>query len=693
MIQLNANRPKLEQLPTTQRVALEPILFAVLQQTSAHTGLQYFEQLLPLLCQQLDMQYASISCYQPVNASLITLRHYQGPSPIPNQQHTFATAPCATMPLNQFSYYAEQVAAQFPQDQLMQQLQIKSYIALPIGDADAQLQGVLAIYHPQSVQLTDIQQYLLQFIAARCQAELQRTLDQDALALAQDVLQNLYDGLMITDANQVIQAVNPAFTEITGYSSAEAIGQTPSLLSSGLHGADFYLEMRQSLQQHGYWKNRIIDRNKNGQLIHGWLTIKALTHHHAATTAQYIGIFEDITQKVLQEQENENLSAQLLQSQKMEAIAQLTDGIAHDFNNILACIQGYTELANRLNQNLTESKLTIYLDEIMKASLRAQRLIKQLLLYSRQQSGEPHVFNATSQIKNCMQMLQGTFPSSIIMQLHQPIECYINCDPIQFDQIILNLCINARDAMANKGKLDITLQQHDNYTGRCSACHQRFNGAYLEVCISDTGNGISPDNLSHIFEPFFTTKPKGQGSGMGLSTVRGILHNYQAHIIVESQPTQGSKFRLFFPKADRQPTLEQIVTEHNPPHATSHSTTSTILLVEDEPIVGEMLQELLEMNDYRVHYFADSVAALDWFKQQSARVDLVLTDHTMPHLSGFDMADMIRQLSPSLPIIMLSGSQEMKHQAQQPNSAISAFFEKPFQHLELLTEIQRLLQP
>ncbi|MFQ5469155.1 MAG: response regulator [Gammaproteobacteria bacterium] len=394
----------------------------------------------------------------------------------------------------------------------------------------------------------------------------------------------------------------------------------------------------------------------------------------------YVSVYgRDITERQM-------MQKQLRQSQKMQAIGQLTGGIAHDFNNMLAAIMGYTELARELNAKNGDERMAKYLGEIYRSSARARDLIAQMLAFSRGAKSSGETIYLKPSVTGAIQMIRATLPSSIeIVKRFDSEAGMIVIDPVQLDQVIMNLCINARDAMDGYGRITLSIENVFIESQPCSSCHETIIGEYTELVVQDNGHGIDSNTIEMIFDPFFTRKEVGKGTGMGLSMVHGILHEHHGHIIVESVPEKGSKFRVLFPKAT---VAEDVVVEHE--HLGSQvnidKLTGKVLIVDDEQAVGNFVRELLESKGCRVVYESDSREALTWFSMNSENVDVVILDQTMPALSGVELAQVMFQKRPDIPIILYSGYTDDINRERARELGIEYFLDKPL-NMDLLIRV------
>ncbi|HHJ17409.1 MAG TPA: response regulator [Gammaproteobacteria bacterium] len=394
------------------------------------------------------------------------------------------------------------------------------------------------------------------------------------------------------------------------------------------------------------------------------------------------GIAHDITERI-------QIQRQLRQAQKMEAIGQLTGGIAHDFNNILGSILGYTGLAQQKFAADGEGKLAEYLSEVYRAGERARDLIAQLLAFSRGGSATPRVMMLAPLVKESVKMMRVTMPSSIALVTEvEDDTAAVLMDAVQLQQLIMNLCINARDAIeGSKGYIAIRLRSAHDIKANCSSCHLPLNGDFVELAAEDNGEGISEDILTRIFDPFFTTKAIGKGTGMGLSMVHGIVHGHGGHILVDSKPGKGTVFRLLFPVHRGAENVSVTPDLADKPVSGS----GRIMVVDDDPALTHYLEELLQERGYRVTALTDSREALQHFEQDPHAIDLLLTDQTMPGLAGIRLAQAMLARRPDLPVILCTGYSDKVDAGKAHAMNISGYFTKPVDPVRLTRLMHTLL--
>lgn len=486
--------------------------------------------------------------------------------------------------------------------------------------------------------------------------------------------------VVITDTKGVIEYVNPAFEQVTGFTASEALGKTPGILKSYRHDSDFYRKMWQGLVEGQVWKGKITNKRKNGEYLEEDMTISPVRDRDGVIT-NYVAVKRDITREI-------TLEKQLHQSQKMEAIGTLAGGIAHDFNNILSAILGYAQLVDmKMAKNGLERR---DIRQIITAGNRAADLVKQILTFSRKAEEEFRVVQLQGIIRDALKLLRSSLPTTIQLRQVIPQDCgAVRADPVQIHQVLMNLCANAKQAMdGRQGELVVRLAEVKSGAGALSEQPiQLAPGRWLELQVSDTGEGISPDILQKIFDPFFSTRKNKGGTGLGLSVVHGIVKNHGGEITAVSSEGKGTTFYVYLPMVsgeDVQDDPECII--HKP--ATGNE---SILVVDDEPLLVDVMKRMLTGCGYTVHGFTDSSKALQWFKQPGNRVDLVVTDMTMPQLTGEELAKDMLAVRPEIPVILCTGYSEIIDAEQAKKSGISRFITKPVENWVLAGTIREVL--
>ncbi|MDF3128273.1 response regulator [Kiritimatiellaeota bacterium B1221] len=448
--------------------------------------------------------------------------------------------------------------------------------------------------------------------------------------------------IVITDAEGIIQYVNPFFEEITGYTSEEAIGKNPNIVKSGKHDETFYKEMWQTLSRGESWRGRMHNRHKDGSLYIEDATISPVMNKFGKVE-NYVAVKHDITEKI-------RLENELHQSQKMESIGRLAGGVAHDFNNLLMGIMGYADLCK--DQVVNNPVMSEYLDAITDAAERSAGITRQLLAFARKQNIQPRIIDLNENIENMLKLIRRLLGEDIEIRWSPGSEqVQVNMDPSQIDQILANLAVNARDAIEGVGILTIetdttAIQASDIISGEDAA-----PGDYVKLSMGDTGCGMSKSTISEIFEPFFTTKAEGMGTGLGLATVYGIVKQNNGFIRVNSEVGQGTTFEIYFPRIE---TLES-KTDSQPSPSAVPSGTETILIAEDEGSIRETNKLYLQKLNYHVLAAENPEAALRLAAGHVGEIDLLLTDVVMPGMNGVDLAQRLGKRFPDMKCLFMSG--------------------------------------
>jgi len=490
------------------------------------------------------------------------------------------------------------------------------------------------------------------------------------------------NGIIITDKEGAILWANTAFCNMTGYAIEEVIGQTPRLFKSDRHGPNFYKEMWETVMAGRAWRGEVTNRRKDGTIYDEEMTITPV-HANGSRVTHFIAVKQDTT-------ERKHLEEQLRQAQKMEAIGRLAGGIAHDFNNLLTVIHGSAELVLMRAEELTP-EVRECLKLITVSSERAANLTSQLLAFGRKQAMKTRPLSLSDVIKNLTKMLNRIIGEDIRLQcMYGPEPPFVEADVGMMEQVLMNLAINARDAMPHGGQLLITTDKIRLDEVYVHSHPEARAGDFVFLTVSDTGSGITPADLPRIFEPFFTTKEPGKGTGLGLATVYGIVKQHNGWINVSSQLDSGTTFEIFLPAI--QPT--QTPTALRPVKTSVLGGTEKILLVEDDTAVRLLTRRILEAYGYHVWEAASGRQALEVWRSLATRIDLLLTDIVMPDgVSGRELSDQLCAQTPGLKVIFTSGYS--RDVAGQDTAFIrrsqAHFLQKPCPSDVLLNTVRRCL--
>jgi PAS domain S-box-containing protein len=496
--------------------------------------------------------------------------------------------------------------------------------------------------------------------------------------LLSTVLESATNAVMITDAEGHISWVNLAFSALTGYELSEVIGRTPSFLKSGKHDDKFYRDIWETISRGMPWQGQIVNRRKDGTLYTEEMVICPVRGSYGETSS-FVCMKRDITLEV-------DLTRQLHQAQRLEAVGRLAGGIAHDFNNILTVISGNADLA--LADLAQDEPMSQTFQEIADASRRAAALTRQLLAFSRKQILQPRVLDLNEMVRGTEKMLRRLIGEDVKISIRlQPGLGSVRADPGQVEQIMMNLAVNARDAMPRGGDLVFETENVEIRETHAGVGGVRVHsGRYVKLTVTDTGEGMDEETLSRVFEPFFTTKEKGRGTGLGLSTVYGIVKQSGGFIWVRSEPGKGASFEITFPQVDLTPERQ----ETDAPAATSRGG-ETILLVEDEENVLKLARSMLERAGYKIVAARNGAEALRIVENEEEPVDLLLTDVVMPGMSGRALADAAKSLRQSLRVLFTSGYTDDAIVHHGVLEAGAHLLEKPYSRQSLLDSVRQAL--
>ncbi len=504
----------------------------------------------------------------------------------------------------------------------------------------------------------------------------QRVIERtEALTRQADLLELAYEAIVVRDLESRVTFWNARAEELYGFTRDEALGQETNTLLRTQFPVSFEEHMA-VLTTQGRWEGELTHTRKDGRQILV-LSRQALQRDEAGHPVAIMEINLDMT-------EQRRMEEHLRQAQKMEALGTLSGGIAHDFNNMLSAIVGFTELLS--GHAAIGSRDERHLRRIMEASLRGRELVRQMLLFSRKSDEEKKPIRLSSIVRESVKLLRASIPSSITMKVDVAGESgFILADPVQVQQVFMNLCTNAAHAMREKGgTLNITL---DDFSVASSTGNglDIAPGSYLRLVVRDTGVGIPKDIIDKVFDPFFTTKKPGEGTGLGLSVVHGIVTQSKGYITVESEVDAGSTFTVYFPKtADGSSTVE--AGEQDIPTGSER-----ILFVDDEEVLVEMGEEILAELGYEVTSRTSSQEALSLLKEDPSCFDLVVTDQTMPDMTGLELAKKILAIKADMPIIMCTGYSHTVDADKAKAAGIKAFAMKPLTKREIARTIRSVL--
>ncbi|MDQ5987010.1 MAG: Sensor histidine kinase RcsC [Syntrophus sp. SKADARSKE-3] len=450
------------------------------------------------------------------------------------------------------------------------------------------------------------------------------------------------EAMVMTDVQGVIRYVNPAFERMTGYTREEVMGRNLRFLKSGKQDELFYRNLWNTITGGKMWEGRIVNKRKDGMHYTEEMTISPV-RDPAGRIVNYVAVKRDITEHI-------QLVAQLVQAQKMEAVGLLAGGVAHDFNNMLSVIIGYTELA--MNKLDPAQPLHADLEEIYKAAIRSTDITRQLLAFARKQTIMPEVIDLNQNVEGVLKMLRRLIGEDIELAWLPHVGLWpVKIDPVQVGQVLANLCVNARDAIADVGRISIETGNAVFDETYCNHHVGYIAGEYVLLAVSDDGCGMDRELIDHIFEPFFTNKELGHGTGLRLSTVYGIVKQNNGFINVYSEPGKGTTFRIYFSRyVDQAVDSREERAEEIP-----LSLGETILVVEDEPAILKMAKRMLEKMGYRVLAASMPSEAIGLAEEHANEIHLVITDVVMPEMNGQELANRLQLLYPGMKRLFMSG--------------------------------------
>jgi PAS domain S-box-containing protein len=479
------------------------------------------------------------------------------------------------------------------------------------------------------------------------------------------------DGLALGDAEGRLVDANPAFVRMLGHMREDVVGHD---------GLRFITpELRNDCEAHF---RRVIDgqpcqmdaqaQRRNGTVFDVEVRGVPMIYREQP---HVLVIVRDLTERRRADRERAKLEAQLRQAQKMEALGHLTGGVAHDFNNLLTSIMGYIALGSERDSTAGDPHLSKYLEQANLSCLRARDLIQQMLTFSRGRKGEPRPLSLALLVRESVKLLRSSFPSSVEIATALDDDApAVRLDPVHLEQVLMNLAINARDALRGSGRIDVIVRRVSEPDVVCASCRGSLAGEFVELAVADNGPGIPPEIAERMFEPFFTTKEVGRGTGMGLSTVHGIVHEHGGHVIVESRPGAGARFRVLWPAlASAIAPVEALPAGQALPRAQLRG---RVLIVEDEEAVARFMCDLLEHWGLSVVFVANPSEALAAIRED-AGFDVVVTDQTMPGMTGLELAKRITAERPDLPVLLYTGYGDGLTQAMLEAAGVRRLLHKP----------------
>lgn len=489
-------------------------------------------------------------------------------------------------------------------------------------------------------------------------------------------------GIIITNAFGIIEYSNPAFTSITGYSADALIGNTPAILKSGEQDEAFYQHFWQTISSGKPWSGRVVDRAQDGHIYPAHVTVSPISNDEGKIS-HYIAVQEDVS-------EQEALHKQLMQAQKMEAMGSLVAGVAHDFNNVLAGIMGNCYLAEVKVDN--PHQVREKLDRIRKQSQQAAGLIRQLLIFARQEVVRMQPLPLGSLIRESLKLQRASIPENVELKTDiasAPMK--INGDSIQLQHVLLNLIGNAVHALQGRPNPFIRIGLTDMERSGLSHAFQTKTKAarFARLSMEDNGSGIAKEYMEKLFDPFFTTKERGKGTGLGLAMAYGTVQAHDGFIEVESEQGIGTVFHVYLPLLEAQGSMKCDMRKDG---KILRGQNETILLADDDAHVLESTREMLESMDYHVITVCNGEEATRWFENNQNTADILLLDVGMPRKSGVEVAGQARSIRPDIPVILVTGHDEEDALDKVSDFERCVVLSKPYTPEQIGVHLRRLIE-
>jgi PAS domain S-box-containing protein len=678
----------------TDRKRTEAALRSAALAVSTAEGDTVFADLVRDLAATLDVDVAFVAQFLEANRSRMkALATFMYGAAGPEWEYELAGTPCEAVVGREFRAYASGLREQFRSGPLATS-KLDSYAAFPLNDTHGRPIGLLAVADRKPISDQALFESVLKIFAARAASEIDRKRAEQELRASEAQYRAIFnasvDGMVVLDSAGRIVDVNSAFSALFGYAREELLGQAPAELLAP-DDPTVCADMVTSVSTGQGFQRECRAARSDGSPLD--IEVRGVPMLHQGRP-HLLAVVRDITERKGAEQQRAHLEAQLRQAQKMEAIGHLTGGIAHDFNNILTSVMGYIVLAAERQEDAGDAKLARYLEQAHLSAQRARDLIQQMLTFSRGQRGQPRPLLLAPLVKESVKLLRSTMPATLELRTDLDSDTpAVLMDPVQVEQVLLNLCINARDAVAGSGRVAVSVRVEE-VAHTCASCRQSVRGRFVALSVRDTGPGIAPQIMDRMFEPFYSTKEVGKGSGMGLAMVHGIVHEHGGHILVDSSPGEGAGFTVLLAALPQEQAQATAVVRGRAGSRRARATLEgRVLVVEDERTVGEFMSELLESWGLQVTVQNSPLQARDLFLRDPTGFDLVVTDQTMPRLTGLQLARELVEVRPQLPVILYTGYSENLGEEELQRCGVRVLVKKPVEPAELYAAVRDQLRP
>ena len=662
----------------TERKRTDEAIKTIAKAVSSTSDNDFYQQLVKNMAKLFNADHAFIGLLDEKDKTHInTFMVYAHGKIVENISYALPDTPCQNVIGKQVCSYAKDVQQSFPKDTLLLEMGVDSYIGVPLFSSDGTPIGIVVVADSKPMKNTSQMEEVLKIFAARTEAELERkksnqTIQQLSLAVEQSP--NI---IIITDAKGIIEYVNQAFINTTGYKKDEVLNKSPSVIKSGEMSDDFYNGLWKTIKSGKTWMGTFHNKRSNGDLYWDEAKISPIKNAQGDIT-HFLGIQSDVTDK-------RQMELQLRNSQKMDALGKLTGGIAHDYNNMLNVILGYTELMEMVLDDSANKKAKEFLHAIQHATERGSALTKKLLTFSRQDSTQPESVNINQLLLDAQNMLEKTLTARINLEYQLADQVWpIYLDKGDLEDSILNMCINAMHAMPDGGDLVIATFNRTLLDDEAAVLNLPV-GEYVQLSISDSGCGIHEDVLNQVFDPFFTTKGE-LGTGLGLAQVYGFVKRAKGAITIDSGVDQGTYILIYIPHNSSEAEQCEFVTYDVSDLAGG---AETILVVDDEAAICELSKQLLEAKGYNILIADSGEAALKVL--ESNEIDLLLSDVVMPNMDGYKLAAKVRKKYPSIKIQLVSGFDDNRKRTKEDELLYKHLLSKPYNSSSLLDAVTKCL--
>ena len=665
------------------RAKLEETLLFINESGLHHRGADLLADLTAHVGACLGVEYVFVSQLLPGRKDTAkTVGLYAMGAQAQDMEYGISGTPCENIIGKELRFYSNDIRRRFPQDSFLALIEAEGYAAAPLWNSQGTGIGLLSLISKHPLQNQSLVETIVQIVATRAAQELEAMIHLEELKLKNFTIENITDAVYWISADARIWDVNSAACNLLGYSKDELLAMTTPDIDP-TYSLSVWQEHWQDLKESGSLRFETSHKAKSGRIFPVEINANFCKYNDIEYNCAMV---HDITERKEAEIEKQNLLAQLSQSQKIESVGLLAGGIAHDFNNLLTPILGYSQILKAKMD--AENPDVIKIDSIMRAADKARILTQQLLSFGRKQILDMKLIDINDVITSFYEILRRTIPENIEIQLHLTKNEYaVRADRNQLEQIIMNLAVNARDAIADNGiiTLETAPVMLDDEYARQHADVQP--GRYLMFAVTDSGSGMGQDTLLHIFEPFFTTKGIGKGSGLGLATVYGLVKQHGGHIWVYSEIGKGTAFKIYFPILDAKPVTE---VELQTQSLILNASGLTILLVEDNNMVRNLVYDLLIDHGFNVIVEGGPKRAIQ--ASEGQHIDLLLTDVVMPDMTGPELHKHLLKAHPGLKVIYMSGytNNAIVHHGVLDEGI--NFIQKPFTANDLSHKIGSVLQ-